>query len=197
MPGPLPAAALQVVSAGLRGEGAPGALRGGRGAEGRTPGAGCGAEGVPSVCGAERIPLCVGTLHVGLRGSPQCVGTLHVELCVWEGMRRWSPPCWGCGAEGDPPCWGAKGRSPRQRVTDLGGAELLRIKALSGSPVSERRLCSLTLLPARRDRERRGEGNRQGKATTIHLESSLLGEGGWRGNVSRFGAKAGRGVACG
>lgn len=82
MPGPLPAAALQVVSAGLRGEGAPGALRGGRGAEGRTPGAGCGAEGVPSVCGAERIPLC-GDPPCGAEGIPSVCGDPSCgALCV-------------------------------------------------------------------------------------------------------------------
>ena len=123
---------------------------------------------------------------MGLRGPPApCVGRRRARA-------------WGSGAphaggrgqgvglretvllgEARAGCLG-RGRSPRQGVKDFGGAELLGIKAPCSvlfPPAQKTPLLSVPLFPSRWDRERRGEGNRQGRATSIHLESSLLGEG--------------------
>lgn len=124
--------------------------------------------------------LCVcGVSSVGLRGLPApCVGNARGGGGV--------PPCWrartGCGAEGDRPAWGRPGQGSWEEegppgkelktwvVVSCWGSKCPALSCSQKAPV-----LSAHRLPSCRDRERRGEGNRQGRA--IHLESSLLGEG--------------------
>lgn len=97
---------------------------------------------------------------------------------------------WG---SGDPPNVGLREgsenrRDPRgKRVQDFGGAEQPGVRASCSAPAPKNPLLGAFSFPVAGT----GEGKRQGTATSIHLESSLLGRESGGGNVSRSGAKAG------
>jgi len=107
----------------------------------------------------------------GAEGSPP----------VWGDLRRGAerkPRAGGRGAEGERPAAGGEGRlrgegggrCPGRGVKDFGGAELLGVKASCPVLFPPALRPSLSVSP--------GQGAKgQGRAGSIHLESSLLGEG--------------------
>lgn len=88
-----------------------------------------------------------------------------------------------------------RGRSRRQGVKDFGGARDQSVLLSPVPPPAQKTpLLSAPLLPSRRDGERRGEGSREGRAASIHLESSLLGEGEWWGKCLTLWCQSRRGA---